>query len=409
MACEKRPYLCAILVLCLFALFFHIVGFVAPGWIILRRSVGDDSLFPMEGKPIDDGGLPAPQPEDDEPRAMFRKKRSHDDDTDSSEEGDSRSHHGPHHGGHHGPHHGGHNRPHHGSTRMPPSEMNEDMRKENSEVGSWMMKTAAEIESFDVRTSYGLWYSVMCIHKRRMDGDSDSDDKDDMAESSRESSSEDDDRKKRHHCKKMSTKCALSYASMYEDFMYVPRHGERLSYKSFGMASLKEHQIESCLVLAFMVLGLISAVVGFKNANGCRCARLACVIFMLLAAFIAIVPVARLGHYSVHRAHQKSMIKVHAPYSVIASLIGAIFAFTAALVAGCALYKTRKNQAGKWYQFNNELETPNEEKNAKPALYYSTDPLPAKPGLYDVCDFSNIKPVEEIKKPEKEEPDEFVL
>ena len=92
-------------------------------------------------------------------------------------------------------------------------------------------------------------------------------------------------------------------------------------------------------------------------------------------------------------------------------MIGTVFAFLSALVAGYASFKTRRNQPGRWYRFNKELETPSEEKKEKTGLYYSTDPLPAKPGLYDVFDFSNIKPVEEIKKPEvkEEEQDEFVM
>ncbi|XP_045193111.2 uncharacterized protein LOC123549251 [Mercenaria mercenaria] len=440
MACEKRSHLCAILVLCSLALFFHIVGFVTPGWLIMRRSVEDVSFFSMKGQLIDNGGVTVPPgAEDDEPDILFRKRRSdHDGDSSSSEEheNDDRPHHdgphdGPHDGGpphggpphrphHDGPHHGGPD--HHGDrTHRPPKKMprptteqalqeklegEEDMMKEKMMFGAWMMEVTAE-DSFNVKTSYGLWYSTVCVYKGRM-GDHDSKEK--HMDMDRSSSEEDDhERKGRCRCKKISTKCALHYASMYEDFSFFTPKGGYLSYKNFGNASLTEHRVENCLVLVFMFLGLVAAIAGFKKVNGCRCAGGACVIFMLLAAFIALVPVARLSHYSVNRHHQGSAVRVHAPYSVIATGLGSIFALITALVAGCALMKTRKERAGKWYQFNNELELPKENKE-KPGLYFTAEALPAKPGLYDVCDFGDIKPVEEVKKPEaEEEPDEFVL
>lgn len=40
----------------------------------------------------------------------------------------------------------------------------------------------------------------------------------------------------------------------------------------------------------------------------------------------------------------------------------------------------RKDQPGRWYPFNNELELPNENEK-KPALVFVSDPLPEKPGL----------------------------
>ena len=155
MVCEKRPYLCAILVLCSFALFFHLVGYVAPGWLVMRRSVDDASLFPMKGQRIDDGGVRAPEPED-EPKAMFRRRRSDDDgvstsgngdDSTSEDDGDSvtdevdsNSHHDGHHGGRSG-HHGGHHGGRHGGRHGPKHDEENEMMKEKFGVESWMMKS----------------------------------------------------------------------------------------------------------------------------------------------------------------------------------------------------------------------------------------------------------------------------
>lgn len=99
---------------------------------------------------------------------------------------------------------------------------------------------------------------------------------------------------------------------------------------------------------------------------------------------------------------------VHPPYSVIATGVGALFAIITAIVAGCALrMKTRKQSPGAWLQFNNELDLSSEGKE-KSSLGYCADPLPGKAGLYDVCNFEDINPVEEMKKPE-EDSEDFVI
>lgn len=92
---------------------------------------------------------------------------------------------------------------------------------------------------------------------------------------------------------------------------------------------------------------------------------------------------------------------------MIAAGVGALFALIAALVTGYGLMeKSRRASSQGWYQFNNELELPNEKKD-KPAVYVTAD---AQAGLYDVCDFGDIKPVEEVKKPvEKDDPDDCVF
>ena len=119
-----------------------------------------------------------------------------------------------------------------------------------------------------------------------------------------------------------------------------------------------------------------------KDKNGC-CKYF---IFVYFTALIAIVPVSRLSHYSVFKHDQKIPVKVRAPYSAISCGVGAIFALITALVACFALMKrSRAEQPGKWYQFNNELELPNETEK-KPALVFLTDPLPEKPGLNDELD-----------------------
>lgn len=99
---------------------------------------------------------------------------------------------------------------------------------------------------------------------------------------------------------------------------------------------------------------------------------------------IALVPVSRLSHYSIYKDSQKSIpVKVRAPYAAIASGLGAIFALITALVASCATMKmTRRDQPGRWYQFNNELELPNENEK-KPALVFVSDSIPEKPALQE--------------------------
>jgi hypothetical protein len=54
-------------------------------------------------------------------------------------------------------------------------------------------------------------------------------------------------------------------------------------FTDFGYASLTEHRVENCVVLAFLILGLVSAIGGFRKVNGCRCAGVACILFMLAA------------------------------------------------------------------------------------------------------------------------------
>lgn len=410
MGCEKRPYLCGILILGILALFFHIVGFVTPGWLVLRRSVLEkESLFSIKGQLIDNGGVtPPPEVEDEQP---ILRKRSANDDSDSSLHDDDWHHRGgehPHHPPHHHSHHGGHGPypgPHPEPHRPTPSpkptgeseEVAGDIREEHQTMEAWMMETTSEIDTFDVRTSFGLWYSTLCVHMKREFADS-------KDESDDSSSEEDNERKGHCRCKKVSTKCALYYASissMYENsFPYQTKTGGPLSYRNFGYASLVEHRVENCFVLALLVLGLISAIAGFRKDKECRYARFACVIFMMLAAFIALVPVARLGHYSIVKTNQSNSVHVHAPYSVIATGLGALFALVTALVAGCGVMaKSRRGQlSGKsgWYQFNNEMETPNEKKE-KSGFYVTADALPVKSGLYDVCDFSDVKPLEELR------------
>lgn len=258
----------------------------------------------------------------------------------------------------------------------------EELIEENNILDQWIIETTIQIKTFEVSTHYGLWYSTVCIHEKTHDGK--------HGDSS--SSSEDDDDHKKHkkghcHCRKVSTKCALYNSFIYEDPIdYInpgPPSDRVLSNKNFGYASLTEHRVENCVVLAFLILGLVSAIGGFRKVNGCRCAGVACILFMLAAALIAIVPVSRLGHYSVFKHDQRIPVKVRAPYSAISSGIGAIFALITALVACFAMMRrARADKPGKWYQFNNELELPNETEK-KPALVFLTDPLPEKPGLED--------------------------
>lgn len=344
MACEKRPYLCAVLILGTLALFFHLVGFVTPGWLIMRLSFMEESRQTtiFQAQLIDHGGLIGPEAEETPADKLknLRKKRSEEE----------------------------------------IEVVEEAVLKENEVLDEWIMQTTIEIKQFEVSTHYGLWYSTLCIHEKTKGDHKSRDDS---------SSSEDDDHKghkKGHcHCRKISTKCALYNSFIYEDPIDFinpgPASPRVLSTRNFGYASLTEHRVENCFVLAFLVLGLISAL-GFRKVNGCRCAAVLCVLFMLAAALIALVPVSRLSHYSVNKHNQKGIpVKVHAPYSAIASGLGSVFALITALVASCATMKmARKEQPGKWYQFNNELELPNE-KEKKPALVFVSDPLPEKPGL----------------------------
>lgn len=110
------------------------------------------------------------------------------------------------------------------------------------------------------------------------------------------------------------------------------------------------------------------------------------------------------------KTQRSNQVFVHVPYSVIAAGVGALFALIAALVTVCGLMeKSRRASSQGWYQFNNELESPNEKKE-KSSVYLTADAQPVKAGLYDVCDFSDIKPVEEVKKPvEEDDPDDCVF
>ncbi|XP_045193113.1 uncharacterized protein LOC123549252 [Mercenaria mercenaria] len=344
MACEKRPFLCGILTLGTLALFFHVVGFAAPGWLIMKLSLLEEtretSVF--RAQIIDHGGLgPVTTQSPLDIMKDVRKKRSEEE----------------------------------------VEVIEEELIEENNVLDQWITETTIKIKTFEVSTHYGLWYSTMCIHEKTHD------------DKHKDSSSSDDDDDKKHkkghcHCRKISTKCALYNSFIYEDPIdYInpgPPSSRVLSTKNFGYASLTEQRVENCLVLAFMVLGLISAIGGFRKIEGCRCAAVMCVLFMLAAALIAIIPVARLSHYSVFKHGQRIPVKVHAPYSAISTGVGAIFALITALVASIALMKkSRQQKPGKWYQFNNELELPTESTEKKPALVFITDPLPEKPGLDD--------------------------
>lgn len=75
MACEKRPYLCGILILGTLALFFHLVGFVTPGWLIMRLSLLEESRETtiFQAKLIEHGHGSV-VPEEDETAADLMKK-----------------------------------------------------------------------------------------------------------------------------------------------------------------------------------------------------------------------------------------------------------------------------------------------------------------------------------------------
>lgn len=149
MGCEKRPYLCGILILGSLALFFNVVGFVTPGWLILRRSMmEDESIFTMKGQLIDHGGVhPPPEVQDENP--VMRKRRSHADSDSSSEDSAEVHHDGDLHPSknHHRPGHRPHHKPHTptGSPRRTeepklPEESIEDIIEERQTVEKWVME-----------------------------------------------------------------------------------------------------------------------------------------------------------------------------------------------------------------------------------------------------------------------------
>jgi hypothetical protein len=76
MACEKRPFLCGILTLGMLALFFHLVGFAAPGWLIMRLSFMEESrqTAMFQTQIIDHGGVKAPE-EPENPLDKMKKLR----------------------------------------------------------------------------------------------------------------------------------------------------------------------------------------------------------------------------------------------------------------------------------------------------------------------------------------------
>lgn len=80
MACEKRPYFCGILVLATLALFFHLAGFVTPGWLIMRSSFeqksSETSVFHLRLQPMEKMSPPI---EEERPAGILhdaRKRRS---------------------------------------------------------------------------------------------------------------------------------------------------------------------------------------------------------------------------------------------------------------------------------------------------------------------------------------------
>jgi len=93
--------------------------------------------------------------------------------------------------------------------------------------------------------------------------------------------------------------------------------------------------------------------------------------------------VIRFGSFSMHKHDQAVPVYVHPPVSVICATVGTILGLFVGILslAGFAR-KQRQERPGRWYQFNNELELPEEKsKEEKPQMVFVSEPLPEKPGM----------------------------
>ncbi|KAL4234809.1 hypothetical protein ACF0H5_006450 [Mactra antiquata] len=452
MASKCSPFLWGIVGLATVTLIFHLIGFVTPGWLVMKRTINetprhigghfvDDDIFSL-GEAMffrDSRG------EDGEQKSLPIEDREESDLDDRPHRPDG-SHPEPHHDGphhrssdhpHHStdrphhpsdrPHHGSHHRPHHDSSSEDSSkssdgeskrqwsgksddssdEFDKDIMSDKQAIVDWMRMKKDEYNGAEIQTSYGLWYSKVCVrpsekkmmHKRLARFDHDTEwNKDEGHGKEWEKSGEMDHEMsgKSHHkrgqCKKICTKTALYFSYIYESPEQMGRNKRTIDYKKVAFTCLLEHQIEASLGLGFIVLGLLGAFFGFRDTKRCKYCAYGSIVFMLLASFVTLVPVSRFAHYSMHKHHEKFPVYVHAPYSVIASGLSAILAFCTALVCVAALIiSSRKSKNVTWKQFENDQEP--EKKNQQ--LVFYNDQFPVKPGLYDVCDFSDIKPVEE--------------
>jgi len=151
-------------------------------------------------------------------------------------------------------------------------------------------------------------------------------------------------------------------------------------------------------------------VIGYRDIQRFKCVVYASIVCLMCAAFVTSVPVSRFAQYSVHRHNEKlprHIVDIQVPYSVISSGLSAFLALCTALISIAVLIMSnRKTKGSNWSQFENEQP----EKKTQNLVFYN-DQLPAKPGLYDVCDFSDIKPIEEktmdLENEKEGEDDEF--
>jgi len=265
----------------------------------------------------------------------------------------------------------------------------------------------AETDDFEMSMHYGLWFSKMCFHEKISKEEVIEEDEATLIVNKRDASSSSSEEEGRHghhgkhgkkcHCHKLSTRCALKMAMFFESPM--TNRQDRLSEHNMGHASLREHQIETSIGLVLFALGVIGGIASFRKPGGCRCVKGLVTVFLLVAITLIVVPVVRLAHYTHFRYSIHDGVDIRVPISAVLSssacslgLLAAIVAFVGMLAQG------RKEKSGRWYQFNNELET---EKSGKgPALEFYNDAYPVKAGLVEVCDFSDIKPQEEME-PEK--------
>lgn len=347
--CKDRPFLCPVLFFGILAVALHGVAYVAPGWIMLGREVTKlnfRELFRVDEVDVREFKEPPQAPEN--PVAMA--KRAANDML---------------------------------TTAAPAPAIEEVV-----EFKTWAM-AIVDISDVNVRVNYGLWYSTVCLHEKYVGSQTVVVETDtimmekkevEKRSSSKDDSSSDEDDKmdKKHkkcHCKKISTYCALQLTWLFRDRQDPEWY---LSTRHFGYASLNEHRIENSVALFFLAVGLISAVGAFRKNKGCRCAAIVCVIAMLVAALLIIVPVVRFGRFSRHKNDQDVPVYVHWPASVLCAGVSALLAVLVALIAAAGAMCKRKERAGRWYQFNNEQELP-DEKSAKPQLVFiSADPLPEK-------------------------------
>lgn len=350
MVFECKGVRCCVLIACLVALALNLGGFASPGWLILKRTVFEEKASIFEGQVIDNGGVKVPEEAEDKPLALPERQKRSDEELEVDEE---------------------------------------EVIEENGFLIDWFRKVTVEITEYEVRMHYGLWYATMCVHEK--DGKhGDSSSSSDEDEHHKDKGDHHKKGKKGHcHCKKISIKCALYNSFIFEDPIdYINPGGPSkrvLSHRNFGYASLVEQRIENCLSLAFIVIGVISALGGVRKSNGCRCAAYACIVFMLLSALVVLVPVTRFAHYSMFKHNQVMPIHVTVPYSAVCSGVSSILCVIIALAIGCGLAKkSRVERAGHWYKFNNELELPKETEEKKPQLVFYTEPLPEKPDSLDI-------------------------